>query len=220
MIGAVADPIANQFETWTTTFAARPDFLGADPSEPGRAALVRFAKLAGRELLELGPGQGRDTLMFAAFGFRVSALDYAEPALAQIGAKAGAAGIGTAIQTVVGDVRRPLPLANRSVDACYAHMRLCMALTTGEIEGLVDEVGRVLRPGGLFVYTVRTTADAHFGVGVDRGDDRWEMDGFIVHFFDRRLIDRLAEGWDLLDVTDYQEGKLPRRLAAVTKRKV
>jgi SAM-dependent methyltransferase len=95
-----------------------------------------------------------------------------------------------------------------------------MALTTGEIEGLVDEVGRVLRPGGLFVYTVRTTADAHFGVGVDRGDDRWEMDGFIVHFFDRRLIDRLAEGWDLLDVTDYQEGKLPRRLAAVTLRKV
>jgi hypothetical protein len=66
---------------------------------------------------------------------------------------------------------------------------------------------------------VRTTADAHFGIGIDHGDDRWEMGGFIVHFFDRQLIDRLASGWELLAVDAFEEGKLPRRLAAVTMRK-
>ena len=98
-------------------------------------------------------------------------------------------------------------------------MLFCMALTTAEIERLMAEVRRVLRPGGLLVYTVRTTSDAHFGFGADRGDDRWETGGFIVHYFDRALIDRLDDGFEVLEVAHYEEGGLPRRLAAVTMRK-
>jgi SAM-dependent methyltransferase len=215
----MADPIADQHEKWSETFVARPDFLGSEPSEPGRAALVRFAEARAAEVLELGPGQGRDTLLFAAAGLRVIALDYAEAGLAQIVAKADDAGCGPSIQTLVGDVRHPLPLPDESLDACYAHMLFCMALTTAEIERLMAEVRRVLRPGGLLVYTVRTTSDAHFGFGADRGDDRWETGGFIVHYFDRALIDRLDDGFEVLEVAHYEEGGLPRRLAAVTMRK-
>ena len=212
------DPIARQQQTWSSTFEARSDFLGSGPSAPGRAALARFEATGVAELLELGPGQGRDTLLFATAGIRVIALDFAEPGLAQITAKAEAAGVGTAVRTLVGDARERLPLPDRSVDAAYAHMLLCMALTTADIERLVAEVRRVLRPGGLFVYTVRTIADAHFGAGVDHGDDRWETGGFIVHFFDRALIDRLAGGFEIIEVDQFEEGRLPRRLAAVTMR--
>ena len=47
----------------------------------------------------------------------------------------------------------------------------------------------------------------------------FETDGFIVHFFDRALIDRLATGFELLEVAEYEEGKLPRRLFGVTMHK-
>jgi hypothetical protein len=67
----------------------------------------------------------------------------------------------------------------------------------------------VLHPGGLVVYTARTTADAHYGTGTPRGDDMYEHGGFIVHFFDRALIDRLAVGFEVIDVTDFTEGDLP-----------
>ena len=30
-----------------------------------------------------------------------------------------------------------------------------------------------------------------------------------MHFFDRALIDRLAAGFELLEVAEYEEGKLP-----------
>lgn len=215
----MADPIADQHEKWSETFATRPDFLGSDASEPGRAAATRFASAYAVDILELGPGQGRDTLLFAEQGFRVIALDFTQAGLDQITAKAEAAGVGSAVRTVVGDVRDPLPLPDASVDAAYAHMLLCMALTTAEIDGLVVEIRRVLGPGGLFVYTARTKADAHFGVGIDHGDDRWETGGFIVHFFDRELIDGLARGFEILEVAEYDEGRLPRHLAAITMRK-
>lgn len=89
----------------------------------------------------------------------------------------------------------------------------------GQPEGKFAAATAALRPGGLLVYTVRTTADAHYGAGVDHGDDRWEMGGFVVHFFDWALVDGLAEGWELLEIADHEEGKLPRRLSAVTMRR-
>jgi hypothetical protein len=46
----------------------------------------------------------------------------------------------------------------------------------------------------------------------------YEHGGFIVHFFDQALIDRLAAGFDLVETTHFTEGDLPRRLVRVTMR--
>jgi ubiquinone/menaquinone biosynthesis C-methylase UbiE len=208
-----------QREHWTTTFDGRADRFGADPSEPAREATSLFLAEGKQELLELGAGQGRDTLYFARSGLRVHALDYADSALEALRAKAHAAGFADAITVSQQDVREPLPFADRSFDACYSHMLLCMALTTEDIEALTAEVQRVLRPGGLHVYTARTTDDAHYGTGVARGDDMYEVGGFIVHFFSRALVERLSRGYELLDVAEFEEGDLPRRLFRVTLRK-
>ncbi|MBO0841177.1 MAG: methyltransferase domain-containing protein, partial [Sciscionella sp.] len=113
--------------------------------------------------------------------------------------------------------RKPLPLSDSSVDGVFAHMLLCMALTTSEIHALVTEVRRVLRPAGTFIYTVRHTGDAHYGTGIAHGDDIHEHGGFAVHFFSRRLVDALAEGWRLVQVEPFEEGELPRRLWRVTQ---
>jgi hypothetical protein len=43
--------------------------------------------------------------------------------------------------------------------------------------------------------------------------------GFVVHFFDRTLIERLSDGFVLVDVSEFTEGELPRRLARVTMRR-
>ena len=64
----------------------------------------------------------------------------------------------------------------------------------------------------------RTTHDAHCGIGIARGDNTYEHGGFVVHFFDRALIEQLAAGYELLNVTEFTEGDLPRRLWCVTIR--
>ena len=78
---------------------------------------------------------------------------------------------------------------------------------------------RVLRPDGLHVYTVRDFGDAHYGSGVSLGDAMYENGGFIVHFFDRALVERLASGFSILEVHDFDEGALPRKLWRITLRK-
>jgi SAM-dependent methyltransferase len=208
--------IDDQRQHWDATFAANPDIYGADPAEPALAAAERFARARAHRVLELGAGQGRDTLFFADRGFHVVALDYAPVTLNTIAIKAAAAGFASRVSLVHHDVRDPLPFAEDTFDAHYSNMLFCMALSTPELVHLAAEIRRVLRPGGLAVYTVRHTGDAHFGTGISHGDGMYENGGFVVHFFDRELVDQLASGFELENVVPFIEGDLPRKLWRVT----
>lgn len=210
--------IAGQRAHWQATLAANPGMYGPEPSEPGHYAADRFRADGLTRILELGAGQGRDTLGFLARGLTVTALDYAEDGLAEIAA-AGGPDHAAEFTTTVHDVRQPLPFPGASFDACYSHMLFTMALSTAELQALAAEVTRVLRPGGICVYTVRHVGDPHHGTGVDLGDNLYENGGFVVHFFDRDLVKRLAAGFELEDITAFEEGGLPRRLWRVTMRR-
>lgn len=190
---------------------------GEEPSAAARHASDLFRAAGATDVLELGAGHGRDALYFAQSGFTVQAVDFSTTGLHQLREAAHTKGVAEKVTTAVHDVRDPLPLPDASVDAVFAHMLLCMALTTQEIHVLVGEVRRVLRPGGTFVYTVRHTGDAHYDTGIAHGDDIFEHGGFAVHFFDRALVDTLATGWTLDEVHAFEEGELPRRLWRITQ---
>ncbi|WP_128984267.1 class I SAM-dependent methyltransferase [Streptomyces roseicoloratus] len=202
---------------WQDTYTAHPGMYGERPSAPATWAADVFRAAGARDVLELGAGHGRDALYFAREGFTVQATDFSAIGLEQLEEAARTQDVDDRVSTAVHDVRDPLPLADASVDGVFAHMLLCMALSTKEIHAAVGEIRRVLRPGGVLVYTVRHTGDAHYGAGTAHGDDIYEHGGFAVHFFDRALVDDLADGWTLDDVHAFEEGDLPRRLWRVTQ---
>ncbi|MFF0051668.1 class I SAM-dependent methyltransferase [Streptomyces sp. NPDC005498] len=202
---------------WQDTYTAHPGMYGEQPSDPAVHAAAVFKAAGAKDVLELGAGHGRDALFFAREGLTVQATDFSTIGLEQLRDVARSQNLDERVTTAVHDVREPLPLPDASVDAVFAHMLLCMALSTKELHTLVGGVRRVLRPGGTFVYTVRHTGDAHYGAGTAHGDDIYEHGGFAVHFFGRELVDALADGWTLNEVHAFEEGDLPRRLWRVTQ---
>ncbi|WP_370221931.1 class I SAM-dependent methyltransferase [Kitasatospora sp. MAP12-22] len=217
MTGEESDLADAQRRHWQDTYRAHPGMYGGQPSAAAVHAASVFRTVGAVEVLELGAGHGRDALYFAREGFTVWATDFSAIGLEQLDQAARAQGVDGRVSTAVHDVREPLPLPDASVDAVFAHMLLCMALSTAQIHALVGEVRRVLRPGGTFVYTVRHTGDAHYGAGTERGDGIFEHGGFAVHFFSRNLVDALADGWILREVDAFEEGELPRRLWRITQ---
>jgi SAM-dependent methyltransferase len=213
------DLSAVQHQHWQDTYRAHPDMYGHAPSAPAVYAAQVFKAADARLVLELAAGHGRDALYFAERGFGVLATDFSEVAVGQLRQAAEAEGLAARVSAIVHDLRDPLPLHDEAVDAVFAHMALCMALSTKQIHDIVNEVWRVLRPGGTFIYTVRHTGDAHYGAGNPCGEDIFEHGGFAVHFFSRELVDALADGWILNEVYAFEEGDLPRRLwrIAMTK---
>ena len=200
--------------------ASRADRYGLEPSAPAQWAAGLFQEHGARDVLELGAGQGRDSVHFARLGMHVQALDFAESRRRGHPRQGDEArDLAGSLAAAVHDCCEPLPFADASFDACYSHMLFCMALTTPQLEQLSAEVLRVLRPGGLHVYTARTTADPDYGVGAAHGDDLYESGGFVVHFFSRELVRHLAHGFTLLEVAEFEEGDLPRRLFRVAQRR-
>lgn len=193
--------------------------FGSAPSEPARKAAALFRKEGAVRILELGGGQGRDTLFFAGEGFQVCTLDYSKESVATITRKAKELGLSRSIKAQQHDIRQQLPFADGSFDGCFSHMLYCMALTTAELEFLSQEIRRVLKPGKLNIYTVRHTGDAHYRTGIHRGEDMWEVGGFIVHFFSREKVEHLAQGYEMVTLDEFEEGDLPRKLYFVAMRR-
>ncbi|MFP4654291.1 MAG: class I SAM-dependent methyltransferase [Methanohalobium sp.] len=183
-------------------------------------AIKLFKKEHKNRILELGGGQGRDTINFAQNGFKVDVIDYTKKGIDTIQEKAKFQGLSGCINSIQHDVRKPLPFEDETFDGCYSHMLYCMALTTSEIEFITNELWRVLKPGGLYIYTVRNKNDADYGNGIHMGEDLYEIrKGFIVHFFDRNKIQHLSRGFEIIDIDEFEEGILPKKLYRVILRK-
>ena len=76
-----------------------------------------------------------------------------------------------------------------------------------------------LKEDGINIYTVRNTSDGDFQKGSHIGEDLYEMNGFIVHFFSDEKIKKLLNGYKNLEIIRFDEGNFPRRLSMVINQK-
>jgi len=194
--------------------------FGVSPSSAALKVVKIFNSNGISNILELGSGQGRDTIFFAQEGFKVHALDYSYAGIESINKKANSLGLSQSITTKNYDVRKKLPFNNDTFDGCFSHMLYCMAFSTKELEFLSDELFRILKPGGLNIYTARHTGDADYETGIHRGEDLYESGGFIVHFFNKEKINLLSKGFKIIEIENFEEGTFPRKLSRVTLRKI
>ena len=98
-------------------------------------------------------------------------------------------------------------------------MLYCMALTNLDLKKLNDEICRVLKNKGINIYTVRNIIDADYKKGKHKGEDLYEMDGFIINFFSNKKIKSLLNGFLNLSIENFDEGSFPRKLSLVINQK-
>ena len=193
--------------------------FGLEPSKAAVNALKSFKEKNIKKIVEFGAGLGRDTLFFAKNSINVEALDYSPTAIKLINKKAKENKLSNNISAKLFDVRKKLPFKDASVEACFSHMLYCMALSNFDLNNLNNEILRVLKPGGINIYTVRHLEDGDYKNGIHVGENLYENDGFIVHFFSKEKIEKTSKGFKILDVEKFEEGAFPRKLYKVTLKK-
>jgi len=107
--------------------------------------LVDFGSFGGKDVLEVGCGIGTDLVCFARGGARVTGVDLSGTAI-------GLAAKNFELNGLKGDLRtgngEALDFADNTFDVVYAHGVLQY---TADIQAMLDELYRVLKPGGLFI---------------------------------------------------------------------
>ncbi len=138
----------------------------------------------GQTLLDLGIGTGLASWSFARAGLVVTGVDGSPEMLQAVRAK------GFADELVEFDLSSgPLPFD----DASFDHAVCCGVLHfIRDISGIIAEVSRLLRPGGLFAFTNRTF-DPHLAQGtslVERGVVEKIVEGVSIYVHGDEHVER------------------------------
>ena len=208
-----------QSQHWESNFSNKPEMFGLNPSLSAKKALKLFQEKKIDKILEIGAGLGRDSIFFAKNSIHTTALDYSPSGIKVINQKTNKDDLSDYNSTKLFDVRKKLPFEDSSVEACYSHMLYCMALTSSDLEKLNNEILRILKPGGINIYTVRHINDGDFQNGTHRGEDLYENDGFIVHYFSEEKVNSLLNGFKNISLEKFEEGTFPRKLFFVVNEK-
>lgn len=149
------------------------------PHEPSRFALDMIERLEKeKSLLELGCGNGRDSIFFAGNGLNVTAIDQAQNAIAELNQKYAH------IEFLADDFVESSLYAEREFDYIYSRFTL-HAITKNEQSKVFDNVYNCLKNEGQLLIEVRSTKDIIYGLGERVGDHE-----FIYQDHYRRFVDK------------------------------
>lgn len=146
-------------------------------------------------LLDLGCGSGNDVYRLANLGLAVVGLDYSKQALSH-----AAANTSPYARFVRADMAAGLPFGAARFDAVMANVAIHMFSDT-LTRALVQDVKRILRPGGIFLFHVNALEDRALRErrkGLSRELEPnfvLEADGQTMHFFSDDYLRDLLRNW-------------------------
>ena len=125
------------------------------PTEDSYFLANQWLSLGFRNVLDLGAGLGRHSILFAKQGFNVSAIDISDYAIDYL--KEWAEKENLSIDAAVGDMTN-LPYDDNSFDCIFVYHAISHTDTMG-VKRVIHEIERVLRKGG-GLYTSMCSKDA------------------------------------------------------------
>lgn len=160
-------------------------------------------------VIDLGCGNGNNSLYLVEHGYGVISCDISEVALERVKMYVPEA------QTEAIDMLDGLPFKNENVGVVVAD--LCLHYFAREdTEWVLAEIKRILKPGGCLLCRVNSTRDINHGAGqgIKIEKNYYDFNGRYKRFFDSDSIEQFFRGWELKYIDEYQMDrlKLPKML--------
>ena len=187
---------------WNNVYSKDSNYFGNDPSAFGTGCAARMLSENVKRVLELGPGQGRDTGYFISRHMFVVAADYSERSCRDLKDK-----YFDAVSVLHTDLKDGIHIDEDSVDACYSHMLFTMDFKDSEIHQLMKDIARAVRKDGPVFISVRSKNDPLFQKGEHIEGDIWEDNGFAVRYYSEADIRSLLSDYEFENISEFKEGE-------------
>jgi len=132
-------------------------------------------------LVDLGSGDGKDSLYFASKGLSVTAVDFSKKVITILQKKIKEKKIKNIHCTVQNII--DLKLAKNSYDVVYAHLIL-HSFDDRSLNQIMRKIHIALKPNGYLFIKVKSTADQLFGKGKKINERTYDLNGQVRNFFD------------------------------------
>ena len=192
-MGDSLEAVPAGIERWDRKFSEQPDqwFFGREPSELARLTLQYWRQIHGDRLartLDLGCGEGRDSVYFARHGLSVTAVDGSEVALNKLRKLAKEQSVSVA-EVRRADVRE-YP-ASKTYDVVYAHNSL--QFIGSDCLPTLARLRESTTPGGLnsisvFTRETQELADRPDLYRFDSNELKFEYRGWRMLFYGEEIL--------------------------------
>lgn len=139
----------------------------------------------GKRLLDIGCGNGRDSLFFAQNGLSVTGIDQSDSAIRVLNVQYGSSDV----EFICGDYAKSDIFEKRTYDFCYCRFFI-HAITEWQENILIQKVHKVLIEKGLFFIEVRSVKDELFGRGEPVGRNSFIYDEHYRRFIIREELEK------------------------------
>ena len=143
------DRISRTSNSWDWDLAIHRQYW-ADPSVESYYYANKWKREGRTRLLDLGCGLGRHSILFAQYGFKVTALDSSEKAIEHVSKESRL--LDRDIRCDIGDMQN-LPYDDNSFDCVFAYLSISHTDSKGIVR-ILNEMGRVLINGGAAFMTM------------------------------------------------------------------
>jgi ubiquinone/menaquinone biosynthesis C-methylase UbiE len=153
------------------------------PQEPANNFSVNSYKLIKKNkqktILDLGCGDGRDSIYFFNKGLKVTAVDFSDSGIKKIKSQ------NSKINCVLSDIRK-IKFPKNSFDVIYAHLSVHYFddKTTTKI---FDNLYKILKKDGLIFIKCKSIDDTLFGKGKKIAENMYKK-GHTRHFFSKEYM--------------------------------
>jgi len=188
------DFVADQLEKlgyWKKTYN-KPNAFGTGPTKLALMALDIMEKHNVKKILELGCGQGRDSIFFAEKGYDNTATDFSVEAIEFVKKISKAQNL-TNLEAQIQDLKADFNFSYM-YDCVYSNLAF-QFFNKFELKDIFSKVQSCLKQNGLFIFSTKKTGDKYYNVGEKIAENAYKIKGITRYFFEKEeIIDLLGKG--------------------------
>lgn len=191
---------------WENAYAEKRDVFGKEPSRFAKRC-IDLIVTSPAKMLDIGCGEGRDSVFFANQGYTVTGIDFSENAI--LHAREQYSSI-TGLDFSVCDISLdPLPYRSSSFQVVYSHLGLHY-FDDQTTDKVFKEIRRVLAPQGVLAFNVKSVKDYKYNEGTRIEDNYYISNNHARHFFDKEYTLKKLAKYSVVSISEsrylFQEG--------------
>ena len=175
---------------WSDMYS-RPNVFGTGPTKLAKMANDLIYDKSIKNILEIGCGQGRDSIFFSEKGYFVETFDISENAITFVNKTKKSFNLKN-LNAIVHDVTEPFSYPNNSFDFVYSNLAL-QFFDINSLEKIFDNIYRVMKDEATILFSTKKKGDKYYDFGTKISEDTYEHKGITRYFYDKPVLENMLE---------------------------
>jgi ubiquinone/menaquinone biosynthesis C-methylase UbiE len=175
---------------WSDMYS-RPNVFGTGPTKLAKMANDLIYDKSIQNILEIGCGQGRDSIFFSEKGYSIETFDISENAITFVNKTKKSFNLKN-LNAIVHDVTEPFSYSNNFFDFVYSNLAL-QFFDIDSLEKIFDNIYRVMKDEATILFSTKKKGDKYYDFGTKISEDAYEHKGIIRYFYDKSVLEHMLE---------------------------